>query len=144
MADKYDPAHPGELLDDYLDGVSLAEAARRMGITRATLSRIRNGHAAITADMALRLSELFGTSAEVWLNMQMSYDLWVARSRTRPKVLPLSTREFPTFAAVDTAHPITLASVNDHRDPFVPTGGFGSRSPEELDEQIRLEREAWD
>lgn len=139
----HNPAHPGELLDDYLDGVSVAEAARRMGITRATLSRIRNGHAAITADMALRLSELFGTSAEVWLNMQMTYDLWVARGRPRPTVQPLARTEFPTFAAADTAHPITLASVNDHRD-HVPLRVIGSRTPEEIDEQIRLEREAWD
>lgn len=116
----YNPAHPGELLDDYLNGVSLAEAARRMGITRATLSRIRNGHAAISADMALRLSELLGTSAEVWLNMQTAHDLWVARNRPRPRVQSLVPSEFPAFAGSAHARPITLASVNDHRDPIVP------------------------
>jgi addiction module HigA family antidote len=82
----FNPPHPGELLDDYLDGLSIAEAARRLGVTRATLSRIRHGHAAVTADMALRFADLFGTSAEYWLTMQTAYDLWTARSR-RPAVL---------------------------------------------------------
>jgi addiction module HigA family antidote len=86
MADMYNPAHPGELFDAYLNGVSLAEAARRVSVTRATLSRIRHGHASITADMALRLAELFGTSAELWLDMQTAHDLWVARTKPRPKV----------------------------------------------------------
>lgn len=143
MADMYNPAHPGELLDDYLNGVSVAEAARRMGITRATLSRIRNGHAAITADMALRLSELFGTSAEVWLNMQMAHDLWVARTRPRPPVRPLAPSEFATLSVSALTRPITIASVNDHRDIFVTPAG-ASRTPQELDEQIAIEREAWD
>jgi antitoxin HigA-1 len=143
MVDMYNPAHPGELLDDYLNGVSIAEAARRMGITRATLSRIRNGHAAITADMALRLSELLGTSAEVWLNMQMAHDLWVARNRSRPHVQPLVPSDFPTFAVSASARPITLASVNGHRDLFV-TPVSSSRTPQDIDEQIELEPEAWD
>lgn len=86
----YSPPHPGELLDDYLDGVSIAEAARRLGVTRATLSRIRNGHAGVTADMAVRFSELFGTSAELWLGLQTAHDLWVERQKPRPKVLALT------------------------------------------------------
>jgi addiction module HigA family antidote len=87
----FEPPHPGTLLDDYLGDVSLAEAARRIGVTRATLSRIRNGHAAISADMAVRLSELFGTSAELWLGMQTAHDLWSVRSAPRSKVLPLAS-----------------------------------------------------
>jgi addiction module HigA family antidote len=87
----FEPPHPGALLDDYLGDVSLAEAARRIGVTRATLSRIHNGHASISADMAVRLAELFGTSAELWLGMQTAHDLWIARTRERPKVLPLKS-----------------------------------------------------
>jgi antitoxin HigA-1 len=87
----FEPPHPGSLLDDYLGDVSLAEAARRIGVTRATLSRIRNGHAGISADMAVRLGELLGTSAELWLGMQTAHDLWVARSEPRPRVLPLAS-----------------------------------------------------
>lgn len=90
MSAMHNPPHPGEVLDDYLGDISIAEAARRMGVTRATLSRIRNGHASITADMALRLSLLLETSAELWLGMQSSYDLWVARQKPRPKILTLA------------------------------------------------------
>lgn len=86
-----DPPHPGELLDDYLNGVSIAEAARRLGITRAALSRIRHGHASVTADMAIRFGELFGTRPQLWLGLQTAYDLWVAERKPRPKVLPLAS-----------------------------------------------------
>ncbi len=90
MASMYNPPHPGELLDDYLGETSLAEAARRLGVTRATLSRIRHGHSAVTADMAIRLSELFGTSAELWLGMQTAHDLWIERTKPRQRVLSLA------------------------------------------------------
>jgi antitoxin HigA-1 len=83
------PPHPGVLLDDYLGEITLAEAARRLGITRTALSRIRNGHAGITADMAVRFGLLLGTSAELWLGMQSSYDLWVARQKPQPKVIAI-------------------------------------------------------
>lgn len=82
----HNPAHPGELLDVYLGQVSVAEAARRLGVTRAMLSRIRHGHAGVTANMAIRLGELFGTKAELWLDMQSQYDLWVERQKIRPAI----------------------------------------------------------
>ena len=85
------PPHPGLLLEDYLGETSLAEAARRLGVTRATLSRIRNGHSAISADMAVRLGMLFGTGPELWIGMQGSYDLWVELQKPRPLVLPLAS-----------------------------------------------------
>ena len=91
MSTMFEPPHPGALLDDYLDDASLAEAARRIGVTRAILSRIRNGHAATSADLAVRLGELLGTSAELWMGMQSAYDLWSARTQPRPKVLPLAS-----------------------------------------------------
>jgi len=90
MSAMFNPPHPGELFDDYLGAVSLAEAARRLGVTRATLSRIRNGHASVTADMAVRLGELLGTSAELWLGMQSAHDLWIERQKTRPKIHALA------------------------------------------------------
>jgi addiction module HigA family antidote len=92
MTGMHNPPHPGLLLEDYLGEVSLAEAARRLGVTRATLSRIKNGHASITADMAVRLGQLLGTSAELWLGMQTAYDLWTERQKARPPVVAL-TRE---------------------------------------------------
>ena len=90
MTGMYNPPHPGLLFEDYLGDVSLAEAARRLGVTRATLSRIRHGHSAVTADMAVRLGLLLGTSAELWLGMQTAYDLWNEKQKPRPEVLPLA------------------------------------------------------
>ena len=117
MSAMFNPPHPGELFDDYLGDVSLAEVARRLGVTRATLSRIRNGHASVTADMAVRLGELLGTSAELWLGMQSAYDLWIERQRDRPLVAALAM------------------NVKSRRS---------SLSPAQLDESIERERNAWD
>lgn len=83
----YDPAHPGEVLREYLpEGMSVTEAARRLGVTRQSLSAILNRRAGISADMALRLSTALGTSAEMWLSMQTAYDLWRAEQMPRPRV----------------------------------------------------------
>jgi addiction module HigA family antidote len=81
----FNPAHPGEVLKDYLGDMTVKEAAGRLRVTRATLSRILNGHAGITAGMSLRLSAALGTSPEFWLKMQVQYDLWHARKKV-PKV----------------------------------------------------------
>jgi addiction module HigA family antidote len=89
----FNPAHPGEVLRDYLDGITVREAAERLGITRAHLSRILNGHASITAPMSLRLSAALGTSADFWLKMQVQRDLWLAQKAGPPKVRP-----FPAVA----------------------------------------------
>ncbi len=58
----FNPAHPGEVLRDYLGEISVAEAATRLGVTRAHLSRILNGHAGVSASMSLshRLTSLPG------------------------------------------------------------------------------------
>jgi addiction module HigA family antidote len=85
----FNPPHPGDVLKDYLDGVSITLAADALKITRAQLSRILNGHAAITADMALRLAALLGTSAEMWADMQSEYALWQEAQKPRPVILPL-------------------------------------------------------
>lgn len=86
----FNPAHPGEVLRGYLGSMTVADAAARLGVTRAHLSRILNGRAGVSAPMSLRLSAALGTSPEFWLKMQMQYDLWQAQSRNRPKV-----RRFP-------------------------------------------------
>ena len=86
------PSHPGQVLKDYLGGMTVEDATARLRVTRATLSRILNGHAGITAGMSLRLSAALGTSPEFWLKMQVQYDLWHARKKV-PKV-----RRFPHAA----------------------------------------------
>ena len=86
----FNPAHPGEVLKDYLGEMRVSEAAKRLGVTRAHLSRILNGHAGISAAMSLRLAAGLGTSPEFWLKMQVQYDLWQARKSKMPKI-----RQFP-------------------------------------------------
>jgi addiction module HigA family antidote len=92
MGKMHNPPHPGEVLKDgvFVDtGVTVTEAAKALGVTRAALSRVLNGKAAISADMALRLAQWLNTGPEVWLNMQAAYDLWQARQKPRPKIKPL-------------------------------------------------------
>ena len=61
----HNPPHPGEVLRDYLGTISVTDAAEHLGVTRASLSRILNGSAGISAEMALRLSEAMGTTPEL-------------------------------------------------------------------------------
>jgi addiction module HigA family antidote len=91
----FNPAHPGEVLRDYLGEVTIADAASRLGITRAHLSRVLNGHAGITANMSLRLSAALGTSPDFWLKMQMHRDLWLEQRQPRKVII----RPFPHVAA---------------------------------------------
>jgi addiction module HigA family antidote len=72
------PPHPGEHLRfDHLEplGLSVTEAARKLGVTRQTLNNLVNGASGISPEMAIRLSRAFGGHPEVWLGMQMAYDL---------------------------------------------------------------------
>ena len=82
----YNPAHPGEILREYLGTVQVGEAARRLCVARSTLSRLLNGRASFTAAMALRLADAFGTEPGMWLDLQQQYDLWHAAKLKRPKV----------------------------------------------------------
>jgi addiction module HigA family antidote len=84
----FNPAHPGEVLRDYLGKMKVGEAASRLGVTRAHLSRILNGRAGVSAEMSLRLSAALGTSPDFWLKMQANYDLWRARKASNFKVRP--------------------------------------------------------
>lgn len=94
MGRMYNPPHPAEALrEDVLPalGLTVTEAAAQLGVSRVALSRVLNGRAAISADMARRL-ELWlggpkrGPSAESWLRAQADYDLWQARQGPAPKV----------------------------------------------------------
>lgn len=90
MTRMHNPPHPGEVLQDtVLNEMSVTEFARRLGISRVALSRVVNGRAAVSAELAIRLAAAMGGSAESWLRMQVSYDLWHAQKKRRPKILPL-------------------------------------------------------
>ena len=86
----HNPAHPGKILANYLQGRSITEVARHLGVTRPSLSRVLNGKAGISADMALRLSEAFNTDPELWLRLQVQRDIWMALKKKRARVKPLS------------------------------------------------------
>lgn len=78
------PTHPGQILKDlYLDprAVSITAFAEATGLSRKHLSQIINGHVGITPDTAVRLGEVLGTSAHMWMNGQTTYDLWHAQRR---------------------------------------------------------------
>ena len=88
----HSPPHPGEVLRDTVlgdRGLSVSEFARKLHVSRVALSRVVNGRAAVSADMALRLAAALGGSAESWLQMQATYDLWKASRKPRPRVEPL-------------------------------------------------------
>ncbi|KKX34021.1 HigA family addiction module antitoxin [Rhizobium sp. LC145] len=87
------PPHPGELLrEDVLVplGLSVTDAADRLNISRVALSRVLNGHAAVSPDLALRLERAGASTARAWLSMQTNYDLAQAREREQPPVRPLN------------------------------------------------------
>lgn len=75
------PTHPGEmLLEDFLKPMRMTqtELADRIHVSYPRVNEIINGRRGVTPDTALRLSRLFGTSAEFWLNGQRNLDLWHA------------------------------------------------------------------
>lgn len=85
----YNPAHPGEVLKEYLDGISVTQAAEKLGVTRVTLSRLLNGRTAVSAEMAIRLGQVLNTSPKLWLNMQADYDLWKIQQQKNFQLTPI-------------------------------------------------------
>jgi addiction module HigA family antidote len=89
----YNPAHPGELIRETIEGLreetgkslTIEEVAKGLMITRKTLSAIINGKQAITPEMSLKLAKAFNTTAEFWLHAQENYDLAYARKKTSVK-----------------------------------------------------------
>ena len=90
----YNPPHPAETLrEDILPalGISVTQAAKQLGVSRVTLSRLLNGKTGISADMAIRLHAWLGDngpSPESWLHQQADYDLWQAAQKEPPQLIP--------------------------------------------------------
>ena len=138
--------HPGEVLADTVlgsGGLSVSEFARKLGVSRVALSRVVNGRAAISADMALRLAAALGGSAESWLGMQASYDLWKAAQKKRTKVEPIKLRQrspasrshFHFFRACS----IALSNALSVRETEIPSATFStwSRSSSKSESSMR-------
>ncbi len=91
------PPHPGlsvrlDCLEPF--GLSVTEGAKALGVSRTTLSRLVNGQAGVSADMAIRLAKAFGATPDIWIRMQGAHDLAQARRHERDiKVKPY--RPFP-------------------------------------------------
>lgn len=94
---KRSPTHPGVLLQEVVlpaMRISVAQAAREMGVSRQQLYKILSANRAVTAEMATRLGKYCGNGPELWLNMQSAYDLWHAQH-----ALADALDEIPTRAA---------------------------------------------
>lgn len=97
MSRMHNPPHPGETLrDDILPalGLSVTQAADQLCVARPTLSKVLNGRAAISPEMAIRLEKWLGVEhggrADVWLAEQAAYDLWQAREKFTAQIKPVT------------------------------------------------------
>lgn len=100
MAKKLAPMHPGEVLrEEFLLplGLSSGALAKACGIPRTRIERLSNEATGVTADTALRLSKAFGTSPELWLNLQTDYDIQIARRQISKDLAKIEL--IPTKAA---------------------------------------------
>ena len=95
MTRMYNPPHPGEVLRDGVfngTGITVTSFAKRIGVTRVTLSNLLNGKNGISSDMAVRLAAALGGSAESWLHVQSQHDLSVSEKALKKiiaKIEPL-------------------------------------------------------
>src|SRR4030043_1335832 len=86
---KVRPTHPGEMLrEDFMPdyGLSVSSIAKALGVSRQTVNELLRERRAISPEMALRLSRLFGNTPEFWLNAQRAIDLWEAARTVRRKL----------------------------------------------------------
>jgi addiction module antidote protein, HigA family len=85
--------HPGKMLRETVFeplGLSVTEAAERLAMSRVALSRVLNGKAGISPDLALRLEQAGASTARFWMNLQSNYDLWLAMQHKQPPVRRLA------------------------------------------------------
>ena len=94
MGEMFNPPHPGLILKDTVlredGGISVKEFAEKLGMTRTAISRVVNGRAAVSPELAIRLAALLNVTARSWLTMQVEYDLWQLRNKRRPKIRRLA------------------------------------------------------
>lgn len=82
------PSHPGEILREMFikeHNLTITEVAKGLGVARANLSAIVNEHAGISPELAIKLSEAFGNTAQFWINLQKNYELWYAERKVNRK-----------------------------------------------------------
>lgn len=91
------PPHPGKIIKHCVEssGLSVTEAAKGLGVTRQTLSRVINAKTSLSPEMAIRVSKAFGSTPELWLRMQMAYEM----ARMRGKAASIKVKRFPEASA---------------------------------------------
>ena len=94
MMNMHNPVHPGEVLREWLPvGMPIEEAALQLHISRTTLSKVLNAKSGVSASMALRLASWLGTSPDLWLGMQLQWDLRQAKKLRLPKIKRIKQQE---------------------------------------------------
>ena len=89
MDKKLSPIHPGEiLLEDFMKplGITQYRLAQDIGVSPIRINQIIRGERSVTVDTAMRLARYFGTSAAVWLRLQVRYDLESAKTTLGPRI----------------------------------------------------------
>jgi addiction module HigA family antidote len=86
----YNPASPGELLREFLGDITATRLAKHIGVARATISRVLNGHTAVTTDLSIRLGEALSLSPDFFSKAHLQYDLWIESQKKRRKIKPLA------------------------------------------------------
>jgi len=94
------PVHPGRILKNHYQtplGLTITEMAKGLGVSRKHLSAILNQKASISPEMAVRLSEAFSTSVELWIGLQSQYDTWHAQKTvSREGIKHFYSQQTPT------------------------------------------------
>ena len=87
---KLPPSHPGEILREMFikeRKLTITEVSHGLGVARANLSAIVNERAGISPELAIKLSEAFGNTAQFWINLQKNYELWYAEKKVDRKMI---------------------------------------------------------
>ena len=87
---KLPPAHPGEILKNMFiaeRNLTITEVAKGLNVARANLSSVINGHLGISPELAVKLSEAFGNTAQFWVNLQNNYELWHAEQKVNRSLI---------------------------------------------------------
>ena len=111
---KVRPTQPGEMLrEDFLPdyGLSVSGLAEALGVSRQTINELLRGRRAVSPEMALRLSRLFGNSPDFWLNAQRAVDLWEAAHAIKAEVQRIKPLRVALHAACD----LTGSTLAAHR-----------------------------